>query len=164
MYFLRVQKKGEDFKSPRFAIELMRSASIIAEVSNSKKITLNHLNIALFEDEVSSAADLLRPCPTHLKLILHSIVKLSKANVDINTTRVYEQYHLECKEFSIRPLSRRGFYPYLYTLEDENIINLHPVSSKKGGHTFQISMIKDREILMGRVSQRLMSESFGRSN
>jgi Cdc6-like AAA superfamily ATPase len=157
-------KEGVNLGSPQFAIELLRSASVIAELSNSKKITLKHFNIALFEDEINFAVDWLRPYSTHLKLILHSIVKLSKANVDINTTRVYEQYCLDCKEFSIKPLKRRGFYPYLYTLEVERIINKHPVSSTKGGHTFQISVVKDREDFMGKVSQRLMSESFGRSN
>lgn len=161
---LACAKEGDDFGSPQFAIELLRSASIIAECSNSKKITLNHFNIALFEDEVNSTADWLRPYPNHLKLILHSIVKLSKANVDINTTKVYEQYCLECKEFCTKPLSRRGFYPYLYTLENEAAINMHPVSSTKGGHTFKISIVKNQENLVGRVSQRLMSESFGKSN
>jgi cell division control protein 6 len=161
---LACAKEGEDFGSPQFAIKLLRSASIIAELFNSKKITLKHFKIALFEDEINFAVDWLRPYSNHLKLILHSIVKLSKANVDINTTRVYEQYCLDCKEFSIKPLKRRGFYPYLYTLEVERIINKCPVSSTKGGHTFQISMVKDREDLMERVSRRLMSESVGRSN
>jgi Cdc6-like AAA superfamily ATPase len=142
--------------SPKVAIDLLRSASIIAETSNSKKITLNHFRTALFEYEVSLVVDMLEPRSIHQKLILHSIVKLSKANGDINTTSVYDKYRSTYKMYAIKPLSKRGIYRHLYALYNEGIIHMQPVPYAKAGYTFKIAIAKGFVEFMEEASQRVL--------
>lgn len=142
--------------SPKVAIDLLRSASIVAETSNSKKITLDHFRTALFEYKVSLAVDMLKPRSIHQKLILHSIVKLSKTNGDINTTSVYDKYRLTCTKYTIKPLSKRGIYRHLDALHHKEIIHKQPVPCIKGNQTFKISITERYVEFMDEASQRVL--------
>lgn len=156
-------KEGEFMGSISRAIELLRSASIIAENCKSSRITLDHLDKAVFEKDVEFETTLWRNSSIHTKLILSSLIELSKDQVEIVTPLIYSKYLLKCKDLNIKPLSKRGFYPYIHVLESERVIDIDTIFCSNGGEIFKISMREDMKKTMEEVIQKLLYELSGKN-
>jgi cell division control protein 6 len=136
---------GAENNSIRLAIELLRSASIIAEKNNSERVTMNHLKMALFEREVQSGINYLMDFNVHYIFIINTIYDLMQENEYTTTSHVYEQYINKCKNYHVQPLSRQGFTPYINLIEEDSIIETEMMYRGRKGNTRKIMIIKDEE-------------------
>ncbi|NLI62405.1 MAG: ORC1-type DNA replication protein [Methanosarcinaceae archaeon] len=137
---LAAQEHGD----ARRALDLLRVSGEIADRQNEHKVYEEHVRQAQDKIEVDRVVEVVRTLPTQSKLVLFSIVYLTK-NTDrskkaITTGEVYMLYKKLCKIVDLDILTQRRITDLLSELDMLGIINSAVVSKGRYGRTKEISL------------------------
>lgn len=140
----------------RRALDLLRVAGEIAERENSKKITLQHIDLANSKIEKDKMLDIIESEPKQFQLVLYSIMNLHEKgdSEPIFTGEVYNTYQEVCAKTKNEILTQRRVSDILAEFDMLGIINTHIISKGRHGRMREIKLMlspnikeKSREIL-----------------
>ncbi|MFT4303291.1 MAG: ORC1-type DNA replication protein [Candidatus Woesearchaeota archaeon] len=130
---------ARDHGDARRALELLRVSGEIAEREGSKKVTIQHLDLAESKIEKDRIIDVVIAQPKQHQLVLFSIVRISeKRSKAIFTGEIYEYYKVLCIESSIRPLTQRRVSDIIAEFDMLGLINGKIISQGRYGRTREV--------------------------
>lgn len=124
----------------RRAIELLKISCEIAE-REGKKVNLEHVDKANEKIERSMILNIITSKSIHEKLVIYSVINLSKKNEEIRGSEIYEFYSNICRRNGIKPLTNRRVRDILFDYEEVGLITRKNIFSKYGRETRVISCI-----------------------
>jgi len=130
----------------RKALQLLRKAGEIAERTQNRMVSIEHVNKAQFELERDFTIDYIKGMPLQAQLVLTVIYLISKFNENriIISGDVYEVYNeLTNKVLGVRNLTRRRISDYINDLSLAGIITAEKRSMGKYGATKIIKLCDD---------------------
>lgn len=137
---LAAQEHGD----ARRALDLLRVSGEIADRRNESKVLEEHVRQAQDKIEVDRVVEVVRTLPTQSKIVLFSIIYLTK-NADhskkaITTGEVYMLYKKLCKLIDLDILTQRRITDLMGELDMLGIINSIVVSKGRYGRTKEINL------------------------
>jgi len=130
----------------RRALDLLRVSGEIAERQNSKKIEVNHMDIANNKIERDKILDVIETQPKQFQLTLLAIMNLSNKDQRIFTGEVYENYREMCKKTSTDILTQRRISSIISEFDMLGLINAKNISRGTYGKTREIRSAIPNEI------------------
>lgn len=139
----------------RRALDLLRVAGELAERESSKRVTVEHIDMANQKIERDKMLDIIESEPRQFQIVLAAIMNLSEKNAGgVFTGDVYEMYKEICEKTKNEVLTPRRVSDILGDYHMLGIINAPVISKGRQGRTREIKLmlapnIKDkvREIL-----------------
>jgi len=127
----------------RRALNLLKLSGEIAERKGGKKITVEHVKIAIKKMEEGDILSTIRTLPTHSKFILKCILEIGEVSY---TGEIYEEYRKTCREYRLKPLTLRRVNDLLNELETLGLISCEIISRGRYGRTRRIFPSIDSDI------------------
>ena len=131
----------------RKALDLLRISGEIAERSGSSKVTVEHVRRAWEQMEKDRVVEIVKSLPLHSKLILYSILLLTKGGKTTYTGEVYRKYKELTAELGIETLTLRRVGDLISELDMLGLISTEVVSRGRRGLTRVISLESDPEAI-----------------
>lgn len=137
---------AQEHGDARKALMLLENAGEIAERCNLSKVTEEHVYQAYEELNTDCVVEMVKTLPLQSKLVLLSIVQLSKRlNGKINTGKVESKYQEYCNKISTRTLGRTSVSKLISELDMLGIIEAPVQNRGRHGKTRLISLEKHIE-------------------
>ena len=140
----------------RRALDLLRVAGELAERESSKRIGLQHIDLANQKIERDKMLDIIESEPKQFQLVLMAIMNLNDRikYESIYTGDVYNMYHELCEKTKNDILTQRRVSDILVQFDMLGIVNTTVISKGRQGRTREIKLMiapnikeKAREIL-----------------
>lgn len=132
---------ARDHGDARRAVELLRVAGEVAERGGSKKVTIEHLDMAEDKIEKDRIIDIVSTQPKQHQLVLYAILKISERTTKvIFTGEIYEYYKTLCVETSIRPLTQRRVSDIIAEFDMLGLIYGKIISKGRYGRTREVTL------------------------
>lgn len=146
---------ARDHGDARRALELLRVAGEVADRQNSKKIRMEHLDLAEEKIDKDRISDIIRTQPKQYNLVLYSIILLQPSrNNSIFTGEVYELYKSMCRKTNTSILTQRRVSDIISEFDMLGVVNAKVVSKGRYGRTRDIS-VEIPEIALPRIKNML---------
>jgi cell division control protein 6 len=149
----------------RRALDLLRVAGEVAESSQDKKVTADHVKQASEVIERKIVKEVLTSLPIHSQIVVLAITKLSfqfrKTNSKdpLVTGETYEEYVRICRRLNFDPLTQRRVGDLISELDLLGLISATVVSKGRYGRTRIIKLsVHGLEIRKGLEKNALISE------
>jgi cell division control protein 6 len=104
----------------RKAISILRLAANLADIEDSQRITIDHVNRAIEGYDLDAFVSIVETLTTHFKLIILALLKLQidlGSETFVEIPRLFSEYIKLCDEYGLRPLSRDNFNKKIKQLE-----------------------------------------------
>ena len=125
----------------RRALDLLRVAAELAELSGATKITEDHVRAAKEKIEQDRVIEVVRTLPTQSKLILYSVILLEeRGDGGIITGDVFNIYRELARRVAMDVLTQRRVSDLISELDMLGIINAAVISKGRYGRTKEISL------------------------
>lgn len=132
---------AREYGDARRAIDLLRVAGEIADRSNDKKISTDHVDGAEEKLEREKIFDIIRTQPKQFQVVLFSILSMKDKNLSkIYTGEIYDLYKKLCFRIGLRPLTQRRVSDIIGEFELIGIINTRTISKGRYGRTREITL------------------------
>lgn len=131
----------------RRALDLIRVAGELAERAGSKKIRVEHIDLAKGKIERDKILDIIQNNPKQFKLVLNSIISLSKKRESFFTGDVYHDYQRNCVSLKTEPLTQRRVGDIIQEFDMLGIINVRVISKGRGGRMREIRLLINGDVL-----------------
>ncbi|UXD21833.1 cell division control protein Cdc6 [Ignicoccus pacificus DSM 13166] len=137
----------------RKALDLLRVAGELAEREGATKVTIEHVRMAWEHIEKDRVTEVVQSLPLHNKLILLSILKLTKEDRATYTGEVYKLYKEYTELLGIETLTLRRVSDLISDLDMLGLIRSEVVSRGRRGMTKMISVESDRNAILRGLSK-----------
>jgi cell division control protein 6 len=132
---------AQEHGDARRALDLLRVSGEIAERTKSPVVDEKHVRIAQEKIENDRVVEVVRTLPTQSKLVLLSVLLLSKVrNNNVSTGETYTVYKQMCKDIGSDILTQRRITDLISELDMLGIIHAMVVSKGRYGRTKEISL------------------------
>jgi cell division control protein 6 len=132
---------AQEHGDARRALDLLRVSGEIAERTKSPIVEEKHVRIAQEKIENDRVVEVVRTLPTQSKLVLLSLLLLSKIrNNNVSTGEAYTVYKQMCNDIGSDILTQRRITDLISELDMLGIINAMVVSKGRYGRTKEISL------------------------
>lgn len=146
---------GGQLGDARFAIELLRRAGKIADLNNTKKIQLKHVNEAVQSIHPIVQSDILKDLSLHHLLFLLAVSQnlIKNENQDVSIKDTEAIYHEICRRFKKRPRKHTQVWQYVQDLCTYEILCTNVISQGIRGRTTFVNLLEfspkilEREIM-----------------
>ncbi len=132
----------------RRALDLLRVAGEIAEREGSDVVTRDHVYKALKEIERDRVGEVIMTMPLHSKLVLLSILYLTRGGGKTTTGDVYTYYKSLCSKIGIESVTQRRVSDIIGELDMAGIITAKVISRGRYGKTRIISLAVPEDIIV----------------
>ncbi len=132
----------------RRALDLLRVAGEIAEREGSTIVTREHVHKALKEIEKDRASEVIMTMPLHSKLVLLSILYLTRNGNKTTTGDVYTYYKSLCSKIGIESVTQRRISDIIGELDMAGIITARVISRGRYGKTRIISLAVPEDVVI----------------
>ncbi len=132
----------------RRALDLLRVAGEIAEREGSDVVTRDHVYKALKEIERDRVGEVIMTMPLHSKLVLLSILYLTRGSGKTTTGDVYTYYKSLCSKIGIESVTQRRVSDIIGELDMAGIITAKVISRGRYGKTRIISLAVPEDIIV----------------
>ncbi len=128
----------------RRALELLRVAGELADRSNSRSVTVRHVDEAEEKIDRDRVLDAIETQPKQAQAALFAIISAGtgKDAAPVFTGTVYELYKSLCERVSLRPLTQRRLSDIVSELDMLGIITARVISKGRYGRTREIIVPK----------------------
>ncbi len=132
----------------RRALDLLRVAGELAEREGSKKINVDHIDLANGKIEKDKMLDIIESEPKQFQLVLYAIILLNadKSYGSIFTGDVYNMYQELCEKTKNEFLTQRRVSDILAEFDMLGIINARVISKGRQGRTREIKLMLSQAI------------------
>ena len=155
---MAAREKGD----ARKALDLLRVAGELAEREGSPKVKIEHVKMAWEQIEKDRVTEVVESLPLHSKLILLSILKLTKDEKATYTGGVYKLYREYTELLGIETLTLRRVSDLISDLDMLGLIRSEVVSRGRRGMTKMITLESDpNAILRGLTKDPRVAEFVG---
>jgi len=126
----------------RHALDLLRVSGEIADRSGEKTVCEEHVRLAGEKLEVNRVAEVVKTLPLQSKIVLSSVLFLSKERnkIRFSSGEVYNMYRKLCKQLGVDALKQRRVTDFISELDILGIISAVIVSKGRYGRTREISL------------------------
>jgi cell division control protein 6 len=124
----------------RRALELLRVAGEVAERSESKTITTEHIDLAEEKIERDRIIDTIQTQTPQWHAVLQSVLLLADRRRAIFTGDVYDVYRGVCQNTGLRPLTQRRVSGIIAEMDMLGIVNAKVISKGRFGRMREISL------------------------
>jgi len=132
---------AQEHGDARRALDLLRVSGEIAERTKSPIVEEKHVRVAQEKIENDRVVEVVRTLPTQSKLVLLSVLLLSKIrNNNVSTGEAYTIYKQMCNDIGSDILTQRRITDLISELDMLGIINAMVVSKGRYGRTKEISL------------------------
>ncbi|MDY4579995.1 MAG: orc1/cdc6 family replication initiation protein [Candidatus Methanarcanum hacksteinii] len=132
----------------RMAIDLLRTATDIAERNGDSEITTAHVKSAKSSIEIDVVEESIKSLATQTKILLLSIIKISeKSNEIITTGDVYNEYRDIASIINVPILTQRRIGDLIQELDMMGLINASIKSLGRAGRTKEIKLDIQKEVV-----------------
>ena len=132
---------AQEHGDARRALDLLRVSGEIAERTKSPVVEEKHVRVAQEKIENDRVVEVVRTLPTQSKLVLLSVLLLSKIrNNNVSTGEAYTIYKQMCNDIGSDILTQRRITDLISELDMLGIINAMVVSKGRYGRTKEISL------------------------
>jgi len=132
---------AQEHGDARRALDLLRVSGEIAERTKSPVVEEKHVRVAQEKIENDRVVEVVRTLPTQSKLVLLSVILLSKIrNNNVSTGEAYTIYKQMCNDIGSDILTQRRITDLISELDMLGIINAMVVSKGRYGRTKEISL------------------------
>lgn len=132
---------AQEHGDARRALDLLRVSGEIAERTKSPVVEEKHVRIAQEKIENDRVVEVVRTLPTQSKLVLLSVLLLSKIRKNnVSTGEAYTVYKHMCNDIGSDILTQRRITDLISELDMLGIINAMVVSKGRYGRTKEISL------------------------
>ncbi len=133
---------AQEHGDARRALDLLRVSAELAERENSARVTGDNVRKAQEKIEIDRITEVIRTLPTQSKLVLLSILHLSKNNGSsyLTTGETYYLYRQMSRYIQMEVLTQRRVTDLISELDMLGIVNAMVVSKGRYGRTKQISL------------------------
>lgn len=129
----------------RYALDLLKTAGEIADDYDSNEIIGDYVREAKDRIEHNKVTDIIMTLPTQQQRVLEAILRLTQANEEISSGKLYEEYKLVSKGDSV---TYRRIFDFINELEMLGIISTNTISRGRGkGRTNIITLQCDTKLL-----------------
>lgn len=144
----------------RRALELLRVAGELADRSNSRNVTVRHVDEAEEKIDRDRVLDAISTQPKQAQAALYAIISAGagKEPSPVFTGAVYELYRSLCDRVSLRPLTQRRLSDIVSELDMLGIITARVISKGRYGRTREIIVPKT---LNTAVVKKILQEALG---
>ncbi len=126
----------------RRAIDLLRVAAEVAERNGDETVEEKHVRIAQNIIERGRIFEAISTLPLHSKLVLVSMLLLTRSNVpSLVSGMVYQTYKEVCKRISIEPLTDRRVSSLISELDMLGVVKSELVNMGRHGRTRRIVLL-----------------------
>lgn len=124
------------------ALDLLRMSGEIAERAGSKKVNEEHVSIAIGKLEMSKVAEVIKTLPLHSKIVLSSMLFLSRERhkKNFSSGEVYNMYQGLCTRLGIAALTPRRVTDFVTELDFLGLVKAVIVSKGRYGRTKVIAL------------------------
>jgi len=132
----------------RRALDLLRIAGELAERASSKRILLEHIDLANEKIEKDKILDVIKSEPKQFQIVLYSIIQLAdkQKNEPIFTGDIYNLYQEFCIRNKIEVLTQRRVGDIIQEFDMLGIINVRVISKGRGGRMREIKLAISKNI------------------
>ncbi len=132
---------AQEHGDARRALDLLRVSGEIAERTKSPVVEEKHVRVAQEKIENDRVVEVVRTLPTQSKLVLLSVLLLSKIRKNnVSTGEAYTVYKHMCNDIGSDILTQRRITDLISELDMLGIINAMVVSKGRYGRTKEISL------------------------
>lgn len=132
----------------RRALDLLRVAGEVAEREGAEAVTEDHVRRAEKRIEHDRVMEAVKNLPSHSKLVLHSVLLLSRAGVNFAITGdIYEVYCELCGQSGLAPLTQRRVSSLVNELDAIGLLNARVASMGRYGRTKKIRLGVARSLI-----------------
>ncbi|MHC1635453.1 MAG: ORC1-type DNA replication protein [Candidatus Methanospirareceae archaeon] len=133
---------AQEHGDARKALDLLRVSGEIAERRGEDKVREEHVRRAKDKIESDRVTEVIKTLPTQSKLILSSVLMLSKERHKkrFSTGEVYNMYRRLCNHVGIEALTQRRVTDLISELDMLGLVNAVIVSRGRYGRTKEISL------------------------
>ncbi len=132
---------AQEHGDARRALDLLRVSGELAERTKSPVVEEKHVRVAQEKIENDRVVEVVRTLPTQSKLVLLSVLLLSKIrNNNVSTGEAYTVYKQMCNDIGSDILTQRRITDLISELDMLGIINAMVVSKGRYGRTKEISL------------------------
>ncbi len=132
----------------RMAIDLLRTATDIAERNGDSEITIAHVKSAKSSIEIDVVEESIKSLATQSKILLLSIIKISEKSENLMTTGdVYNEYKNLASIIGVPILTQRRIGDLIQELDMMGLINASVKSYGKAGRTKEIKLDIQKEVI-----------------
>ena len=132
---------AQEHGDARRALDLLRVSGEIAERTKSPVVEEKHVRVAQEKIENDRVVEVVRTLPTQSKLVLLSVLLLSKIRKNnVSTGEAYTIYKQMCNDIGSDILTQRRITDLISELDMLGIINAMVVSKGRYGRTKEISL------------------------
>jgi cell division control protein 6 len=131
---------GSEWGDARYVIEILDTAGMLADESNDKVVTSEHVRRARAETNPTDIWEKLTPLDRHKKLLLLAIARNLKKETYATTGNVEKTYKLICEEFNEKARGHTQLWKYLKDLDAHGMIEAKKSSRGVTGTTTLISL------------------------
>ena len=132
---------AQEHGDARRALDLLRVSGEIAERTKSPIVEEKHVRVAQDKIENDRVVEVVRTLPTQSKLVLLSVLLLSKIRSNnVSTGETYTIYKQMCNDIGSDILTQRRITDLISELDMLGIINAMVVSKGRYGRTKEISL------------------------
>ncbi len=132
---------AQEHGDARRALDLLRVSGELAERTKSPTVEEKHVRIAQEKIENDRVVEVVRTLPTQSKLVLLSVLLLSKIRKNnVSTGEAYTIYKQMCNDIGSDILTQRRITDLISELDMLGIINAMVVSKGRYGRTKEISL------------------------
>lgn len=129
----------------RYALDLLRTAGEIADDNESDRVFGEYVRIAKDRIEHNKVTDIILTLPTQQQRVLEAILKLTQANEEITSGKLYDTYKEVSKGDSV---TYRRIFDFINELEMLGIISTNTISRGRGkGRTNIITLQCETDLL-----------------
>ncbi|MDD5416496.1 MAG: ORC1-type DNA replication protein [Candidatus Aenigmarchaeota archaeon] len=150
---LAAQEHGD----ARRALDLLRVAGELAERSNVKEVSIEHVDAAQDKIDLDRTTEFARAQPKQSQAVLWAILKLDK-KTNIETGEIVEKYAEVCRDNNLKPLTQRRISDLIAELDLFGVINTKVVSKGRYGRTRVVSVSVGEQAL-GKL-QKMLQQNF----
>lgn len=132
----------------RRALDLLRVAGEIADREGSERVTEDHVYRARNEIERDRASEIIATLPTHSKLILYALIKISEEGREPTTGELYLAYREVARRYGLEPVTQRRASDIVSELDMVGIISAVMVNRGRYGKTRVIKLQVSPEVVI----------------
>lgn len=137
---LSAQEHGD----ARKALVLLENAGEVAEYEGAKKVKESHVREGYEMVNVDCMAEAIRTLPLHSKIVLYSILEVSRTMPTPTTGDIDAQYRYICEQSSIPTLGRTSISKQISELVLQGFIDTTAQYRGRYGRTRRISLLAER--------------------
>ncbi len=133
---------AQEHGDARRALDLLRVSGEIAERSESKTVTEEHVRQASERIEANSIVEVIKTLPPQSKIVLSSVLLLRRERNKrrFSSGEVYNMYRRSCNHLDMEPLTQRRVSDLVAELDILGLVNAVIVSKGRYGRTKEISL------------------------